>query len=236
LHKLKILHFLASNPDSTRYKLSEDLEIPHASTLKAVSELSYHGLVRVSKSGIAKTRLLKNSYKITSLGLIPIVQLYWTNPRYLPKDLVEIIGKIRKDFSQIIEKCKDLPLWGLFFRKWRPLFERAEYAPHMTLFPEAVMTYFRWIGLYQCMDNAIKPDAEELNKGPFLPFMTELIDRWSVLDTDHSDELQELFKIFLVDSDLKPIFVSRLEGYRAMLQEKSMKIQKLEESYRMQET
>jgi len=120
---LRTLHFLALNPAATRYVLSRKLSIPHSSTLAIVKDLCQRGMIRIWEVGTTRTGLPKKLYKITSLGIIPLLNLYWLSGNSCPIELKKIAKNVRKDFSRIANNCKDLPFWGLFLRNWS-LFEK----------------------------------------------------------------------------------------------------------------
>lgn len=135
----RILRLLAIDPSISRYRLCKELHSPHSTTLEIVSELVRHGFLRIGGSKTARTGLPSPSYKITSIGLAPVIdfcypRVYGGEDPLNPSAAERLRDEFRGNFSELVEKNHHLPAVGFFLRKWE-LFreEKVDYEAGLTL-------------------------------------------------------------------------------------------------------
>jgi len=139
----RILWLLAMNPSISRYRISKELGSPHSTTLEVVSELCRHGLLRIGGSKKARTGLPSPTYRITSIGLAPILDLCFArvvgdldwefhNPSEQDMAQRELQSEFRANFSALVERTNHLPAVGFFLKKWG-LFKEVQVEAGLTL-------------------------------------------------------------------------------------------------------
>jgi hypothetical protein len=242
-NKFKILHFLSLNREVTRYRLSRELEIPHASTSTVVGELCDVGMIRTCKVEIARTGLPKLFYAITSFGMLPLINLHSPSrpPRY--KELLEIAIDIQKDFTQIAANCKSLPMWSPFLRNWI-VFEKkgavVEIAYWLAgagksyinsqLFFEEVFRPKKDIELSQVAN--IENDIKSFIDGFYEALIRRVLDSW-FRDSSNFDayalKAPLIFDAFLLNPELRNLLLDNVAKYRIRTKQQLDNIQDIED-------